>query len=1092
MAQYETVNGNKYEKDMLGLARQAKGPIDWELAEQIWHAAMDGNKVTDIERDTVQYLIAEKECTASAKHYFHHKLGLLEKNCPGHLAPIKATGDSSSQYQTIAGLKYERDLFNHAISSTKGGKAMTLEHAKELWTKAMDGNKVTDTEFRTVEFVTAHYRLNRDAHKYLEEMLTGQEKGKTRTFQNISWIPEEEEKEGSDEPAEKKLKVVEPPKELEEDAAEDKKPKFKGDIEFPTHDTTLNLMSSTTGNILTSLSDGGLRSFLAGARASAGIKSGRYMFEVQVLEHLDPAERSGQLPKSHLRVGFSTTGSSLFQALDDSVCFDSDGIFMQNKLRQRASKNIKRGDVVAIVLNLDSKSPNANTISCFVNGVRASQPQSLPEKLQGKTLFPTITFRHLTLHVNFGPKPLADLPFKCRMVQEASNADVEATATVATPQDGKYEVVYPVGLPDEGTFEWLDTFLEKNPHHTELSDRKIVDWARQSGLAAPNSASLDKPGLVFAGHTDDGSVRRALSNIAAVQRRNYVVMEVRGNFLKEERTSMVRKFQSFDFKRVAQVVVGEPSADFKKRTQQHTLKRKQEVSDMQFKVKKLEEAKKKAAEKKQKEMEKRKRKAVKTMEAKKKLEAEKKKRAEAKEEAMTAEEETTMAEVEDSASEAELDDKMNDTEEPPKVELTAEEKSAWFIPKRVPDMAVGALSSSFSSFSLPQKDDGFDEIRYEWQKGPKCEEYLKKWILTRKLTTPMQDLKPSMAFNKRWSEFKKVFATWTGKHKTVATKTATLKTAVKKAAPSAEKAATEKSDKDAEKPEEQKEGDKTTEDGGDKNTEEDTAMEVLVTDVFAVEDVCDVGDGKPLFVNFGAEDWALLSLRVELHLLVHAFREDANDPERPGMKPELLSFYYNKYFKKQLSPAGYGVESAEELIKLVRDAIYIDTQSSIIDSMLPSELDCLDVFLKLTEEARRHRQRRFTLGEETAKLNFSAALKQEFATQGAFAKTFAKTQQSWARQAGGWGQQSAALNKEKWSQQGGQSSQSSSGTSSSKTQGWSANQKSKAQTQKWQMAPRDPSFAASAAAQTRPAAAGWGKGAGKVGSWPQKPWQQSW
>lgn len=28
-----------------------------------------------------------------------------------------------------------------------------------------------------------------------------------------------------------------------------------------------------------------------------------------------------------------------------------------------------------------------------------------------------------------------------------------------------------------GTFEWLDGFLAKNPHYTELSDRKIIEWA---------------------------------------------------------------------------------------------------------------------------------------------------------------------------------------------------------------------------------------------------------------------------------------------------------------------------------------------------------------------------------------------------------------------------------------------------------------------------------------------------------------------------------------------------------------------------------------------------------------------------------------
>ena len=36
------------------------------------------------------------------------------------------------------------------------------------------------------------------------------------------------------------------------------------------------------GGILTSLSEGGLQHLAAGARASAGVKSGRYMFEVTI------------------------------------------------------------------------------------------------------------------------------------------------------------------------------------------------------------------------------------------------------------------------------------------------------------------------------------------------------------------------------------------------------------------------------------------------------------------------------------------------------------------------------------------------------------------------------------------------------------------------------------------------------------------------------------------------------------------------------------------------------------------------------------------------------------------------------------------
>eukprot|EP00438_Fugacium_kawagutii_P015722 Skav235345 [mRNA] locus=scaffold520:1253293:1253487:- [translate_table: standard] len=38
----------------------------------------------------------------------------------------------------------------------------------------------------------------------------------------------------------------------------------------------------------------------------------------------------------------------------------------------------------------------------------------------------------------------------------------------------------------------------------------------------------------------------------------------------------------------------------------------------------------------------------------------------------------------------------------------------------------------------------------------------------------------------------------------------------------------------------------------------------------------------PLFEKFQYEDWTLLSTRYELHLLLHSFKKDLNDPDRPS------------------------------------------------------------------------------------------------------------------------------------------------------------------------------------------------------------------
>eukprot|EP00913_Durusdinium_trenchii_P019638 g18462.t1 len=136
-----------------------------------------------------------------------------------------------------------------------------------------------------------------------------------------------------------------------------------------------------------------------------------------------------------------------------------------------------------------------------------------------------MTFKNVSFHYNFGPATITPLPKKKEHTVHA---------------DGQYEVLLPVSLPDEGGFDWLDQFLQKHPHYVELSDRALLSWCEKSGLTRPKGygitarGSNDKPEMgmgVLA--LDDLCVRRVLHAVAPIQQRNYVVMEVRGNLLKD-------------------------------------------------------------------------------------------------------------------------------------------------------------------------------------------------------------------------------------------------------------------------------------------------------------------------------------------------------------------------------------------------------------------------------------------------------------------------------------------------------------------------------------------------------------------------------
>merc|ERR1719188_1949785 len=180
-----------------------------------------------------------------------------------------------------------------------------------------------------------------------------------------------------------------------------------------------------------------------GVRANAGIKSGRYMFEIRMVELLGQTSSDVRnKARTSVRVGFSHAGSPLLmtEASEDAIFFDMDGLLFSGKSSKKVAQKFGRDSVVAVLLNLDASSPNKNTISLFREGVRICEPQPLPESLLKKPLFPTITYKAASIQVNFGPAPLVQLPFKCHMVGAALKTDAEL---IAPPKAKQHEVVFP-------------------------------------------------------------------------------------------------------------------------------------------------------------------------------------------------------------------------------------------------------------------------------------------------------------------------------------------------------------------------------------------------------------------------------------------------------------------------------------------------------------------------------------------------------------------------------------------------------------------------------------------------------------------------
>merc|ERR1712129_516234 len=100
----------------------------------------------------------------------------------------------------------------------------------------------------------------------------------------------------------------------------------------------------------------------------------------------------------------------------------------------------------------------------------------------------------------------------------------------------------------------------------------------------------------------------------------------------------------------------------------------------------------------------------------------------------------------------EEDEEMMD-ETPPKAELTEAEKQTRFRALTVPDISAFVMSASFSCFCIPDKTEGFDDIRYEWANEDGSKDYLKKWVLQKKISSRMDDLQPSEWFKTKAAEY---------------------------------------------------------------------------------------------------------------------------------------------------------------------------------------------------------------------------------------------------------------------------------------------------------------------------------------------------
>jgi len=834
-------------------------------------------------------------------------------------------------------------------------------------------------------------------------------------------VAKEEEK--APEPPAKPKKVFDA--EWSADVKADKRPTTKDATSMNSEDSHLTLM--VDGSYVTTIAADGWNCLMSGGRATQGVKAGRYMYEVRIHDVASPQDQQGSQWKT-VRVGFGNESGAFIPGSDsNSIGLDNEGKYWADGKVQAGARHGGRwhtGDVIGVFVNLDPSSDHANTMSVFRNGNRLTPPQALPEGL--KTAFPMIAVRNAAVSVRFGgagARPVKELPFKARMWDDAAAADC-VKSKVSASKDGKATVVVPIGLPDEGTGDFVDVELAaKHPGYVEISSRALAKQMKESGL----NGEINAPASFKIAEFDNGKLLKALVAFAGTQCRNCIVCSVSDNLNHALRIATLTHFDGPQWTKKAVVAAGKPPKAFsdkvkatlianmkaiqkkkvdseklvftnqqeqKKKRAEAVLKIAQSKLDNEFKRKTAEFTRKKEAFEKRKT-------AAESSDPPKDFEEAEPTEPEVPEPAVA--EDVEMVEEPDWEEKMKVDESaVGDILFCPRAtfgDKEAQQKAAaWGL--QGTDMAAEVSARTYANFTFPTKGpvpdnvdqrwmpedadavelvvggEGFDAVEYAWEKDAAANKYLNAYKTKRKVQDKFVGLQIGPYFaetNAKWAQSKMDLRKKLQGYNLAVKARKNKRAAVEKAAaaPVEEKKEEEKEEKkEGEEEEEKKEEKKEDEidltvDDEQADMDMDTAAADL--DIDSVD-----GKGTVLYRKFMNEDWTMMQARFELHHVLKCFAKDATekDADRKGIIPSLLGHYYGFYLKKALQPQSYGQKSVEELLEYCEDIITVE--DGVLKSKCDEEIPT-PFIVKAAEEARQDRANRISAGDESAKLILQAS-----------------------------------------------------------------------------------------------------------------------
>ena len=157
---YQIINGKRYNDSLIinGLVRVRKkgdGRISLKDARELWNIAMDGGRITEVEENTLDYLMQEINWTRPALKWMQEELA-------------KDREKLKSYYKVMDGLRYDRKILEAADERTKkaGDGRISKDDAEMLWPLFEDFGNISIIEERTLQYLLENYKWTSAAENW--------------------------------------------------------------------------------------------------------------------------------------------------------------------------------------------------------------------------------------------------------------------------------------------------------------------------------------------------------------------------------------------------------------------------------------------------------------------------------------------------------------------------------------------------------------------------------------------------------------------------------------------------------------------------------------------------------------------------------------------------------------------------------------------------------------------------------------------------------------------------------------------------------------------------------------------------------------